>query len=138
MVDDEDICPESVPANDAGEPSGTTELETLRSENAELRDRLLRALAETENVRRRAERDRPKMAFLFDIRRQALLQHQMFKAMFELAPDRADFISMLFSKPRPSTCLPLRPKTLSLPRPFRWLNPAPVTAWVLPSRTVPL
>jgi len=30
----------------------------LEAENAELRDRLLRALAETENVRRRAERDR--------------------------------------------------------------------------------
>jgi hypothetical protein len=45
---------------------------------------------------------RPKMAFLFDIRRQALLQHQMFKAIFELAPDRADFISILFSKARPA------------------------------------
>jgi hypothetical protein len=45
---------------------------------------------------------RPKMAFLFDIRRQALLQHQMFKAVFELSPTRADFISMLFSKPRPA------------------------------------
>jgi len=44
----------------------------------------------------------PKMAFLFDIRRQALLQHQMFKAVFELSPDRADFISMLFAKPRPA------------------------------------
>jgi hypothetical protein len=44
----------------------------------------------------------PKMAFLFDIRRQALLQHQMFKAIFELSPDRADFISMLFAKPRPA------------------------------------
>jgi hypothetical protein len=42
------------------------------------------------------------MAFLFDIRRQALTQHQMFKAMFELAPDRADFISILFAKPRPA------------------------------------
>ncbi|HEY6220352.1 MAG TPA: hypothetical protein VIV65_09870, partial [Gemmatimonadaceae bacterium] len=44
----------------------------------------------------------PKMAFLFDIRRQALLQHQMFKAVFELSPDRADFISTLFGKPRPA------------------------------------
>jgi hypothetical protein len=44
---------------------------------------------------------RPQMAFLFDIRHQALLQHQMFKAIFELSPDRADFISMLFAKPRP-------------------------------------
>ncbi len=34
------------------------ELEALRSENAELRDRFMRALAEAENVRKRSERDR--------------------------------------------------------------------------------
>ena len=45
---------------------------------------------------------RPKMAFIVDIRRQAAMQHLMFKAMFEMAADRADFISMLFSKPRPA------------------------------------
>ncbi|MEX2154840.1 MAG: hypothetical protein WD825_15970 [Gemmatimonadaceae bacterium] len=44
---------------------------------------------------------RPKMAFIIDIRRQAVMQHLMFKAMFELAADRADFISILFAKPRP-------------------------------------
>jgi hypothetical protein len=44
---------------------------------------------------------RPKMAFVVDIRRQAVMQHLMFKAMFELAKDRADFISVLFGKPRP-------------------------------------
>ena len=44
---------------------------------------------------------RPQMAFVIDIRRQAVMQHLMFKAMFELAPDRADFISILFGKPRP-------------------------------------
>jgi hypothetical protein len=44
---------------------------------------------------------RPKMAFIIDIRRQAIMQHLMFKAMFELANDRADFISILFAKPRP-------------------------------------
>jgi hypothetical protein len=43
----------------------------------------------------------PEMAFIVDIRRQAVMQHLMFKAMFELAKDRADFISLLFSKPRP-------------------------------------
>jgi hypothetical protein len=41
------------------------------------------------------------MAFIIDIRRQAIMQHLMFKAMFEMANDRADFISVLFSKPRP-------------------------------------
>jgi len=45
---------------------------------------------------------RPKMAFIIDIRRQAIMQHLMFKAMFELANDRADFISVLFAKPRPA------------------------------------
>ena len=44
----------------------------------------------------------PEMAFIVDIRRQAVMQHLMFKAMFELSRDRADFISMLFAKPRPS------------------------------------
>ena len=44
---------------------------------------------------------RPAMAFIVDIRRQAVMQHLMFKAIFELAADRADFISLLFSKPRP-------------------------------------
>ncbi|MEP6493380.1 MAG: hypothetical protein ABJF01_11925 [bacterium] len=44
---------------------------------------------------------RPKMAFIVDIRRQAVMQHLMFKAMFEMAPDRADFVSILFAKRRP-------------------------------------
>jgi hypothetical protein len=44
---------------------------------------------------------RPAMAFVIDIRRQAVMQHLMFKAVFELARDRADFIALLFSKPRP-------------------------------------
>ena len=44
----------------------------------------------------------PKMAFIVDIRRQAVMQHLMFKAMFELARDRADFISLLFARPRPA------------------------------------
>ena len=44
---------------------------------------------------------KPSMAFILDIRRQAAMQHLMFKAMFELAKDRADFLSLLFAKPRP-------------------------------------
>lgn len=42
-------------AQAAAEPS---RLEVLEGENAKLRDQLLRAVAETENVRKRAERDR--------------------------------------------------------------------------------
>jgi hypothetical protein len=44
---------------------------------------------------------RPRMAFIVDIRRGNLLQHLMYKAIFELSSDRADFISRLFSKRRP-------------------------------------
>ncbi len=45
---------------------------------------------------------KPAMAFVIDIRRQAVMQHLMFKAMFEMSKDRADFISLLFAKPRPA------------------------------------
>lgn len=45
---------------------------------------------------------RPRMAFVVDIRRQAVVQHLMYKAIFEMAGDRADFVSLLFGKPRPS------------------------------------
>jgi hypothetical protein len=45
---------------------------------------------------------RPRMAFIVDIRRQAVMQHLMYKAMFEMAADRADFVSLLFAKPRPA------------------------------------
>jgi len=44
---------------------------------------------------------RPRAAFIVDIRRGAMLQHLMYKALFELAQDRVDFVSMLFSRPRP-------------------------------------
>jgi hypothetical protein len=45
---------------------------------------------------------RPKFAVIFDIRRGNLDLQLMYKAIFELSRDRADFISMLFSKPRPA------------------------------------
>jgi hypothetical protein len=44
----------------------------------------------------------PRMAVLFDIRRQMMIHHLMYKALFEMAPDRADFLSKLFSRPRPA------------------------------------
>jgi hypothetical protein len=45
---------------------------------------------------------RPRLAFIVDIRRQAVVQHLMYKAIFELAADRAAFISLLFARPRPA------------------------------------
>lgn len=45
---------------------------------------------------------RPKIAFIFDIRRQNMLAHLMYKALIEQSADRADFVSRLFSRPRPA------------------------------------
>ena len=45
---------------------------------------------------------RPKIAFITDIRRGNLHLQLMYKALFELSKNRADFISKLFSKKRPS------------------------------------
>src|SRR6201995_6046173 len=44
--------------NPASEGAPIDEIDALRAEAADLRDRLLRALAETENTRRRAEREK--------------------------------------------------------------------------------
>lgn len=44
---------------------------------------------------------KPKMAIITDIRRGNLQLQLMYKALFEMATDRADFVGMLFSKKRP-------------------------------------
>src|SRR5262245_18206731 len=44
---------------------------------------------------------RPQIAFLIDIRRQAIIQHLMYKAIFHLSPTRTQFLSRLLSKPLP-------------------------------------
>ncbi|MBV6522510.1 MAG: hypothetical protein MNPFHGCM_02658 [Gemmatimonadaceae bacterium] len=45
---------------------------------------------------------RPAIAFVIDIRRQNMLQHLLYKAMIEIASDRAEFLSLLFSRARPA------------------------------------
>jgi hypothetical protein len=45
---------------------------------------------------------RPKVAFIFDVRRQNTLLLLMYKALFEKADNRADFVSLLFSRKRPA------------------------------------
>jgi hypothetical protein len=45
---------------------------------------------------------KPKMVFITDIRRGNLHMQLLYKALFELADDRADFLSRLFVKPRPA------------------------------------
>ena len=49
---------------------------------------------------------RPALAFIIDIRRGNLDLHLMYKALFELSDDRADFVSRLFSRRRPSDLRP--------------------------------
>jgi hypothetical protein len=45
---------------------------------------------------------KPSVVFIVDVRRENRDLHLMYKALFELAPTRADFVSMLFSRPRPT------------------------------------
>src|SRR5262245_47400536 len=44
----------------------------------------------------------PRIAFITDIRRQNMLELMMYKAFFEVSPDRADFVSRLFARKRPA------------------------------------
>jgi hypothetical protein len=44
---------------------------------------------------------RPSIAFIVDIRRGNLDLQLLYKALFDMASDRADFVSLLFSRPRP-------------------------------------
>lgn len=46
-------------------------------------------------------RVRPSVAFMIDIRRDNLLQHLMFKALFEQARNRAEFLHLLLGRPVP-------------------------------------
>ena len=42
---------------------------------------------------------RPRIAFIVDIRRQAMIQHLLYKAIFESAATRAEFLAGLLSRP---------------------------------------
>ncbi len=44
---------------------------------------------------------RPRVAFIVDVRRGNLHLHLLYKALFELSADRAEFVSRLFSRGRP-------------------------------------
>ncbi len=44
---------------------------------------------------------RPRIAFIMDIRRQAVLQHLMYKAVFQRTNDRVQFLAFLLSRPLP-------------------------------------
>jgi hypothetical protein len=44
---------------------------------------------------------RPSVAFIIDIRRDNLLQHLMFKALFSIARNRIEYLCLLFARPPP-------------------------------------
>jgi hypothetical protein len=44
----------------------------------------------------------PKMAFIVDIRRENMLEHLIYKAVFEMSANRAEFLSRLFSRRVPA------------------------------------
>ena len=44
----------------------------------------------------------PKVSFIVDIRPGAMHQHLLYKALIEMSRDRAEFLSLLFSRPRPA------------------------------------
>src|SRR5262249_19096648 len=43
---------------------------------------------------------RPKLAFVIDIRHQNMLEHMIYKAVFEMSANRAEFVARLFSRKR--------------------------------------
>jgi hypothetical protein len=45
---------------------------------------------------------RPKIAFIMDIRRQAIIQHLLYKAIFRMAPTAPEFLSYLVCRPLPA------------------------------------
>jgi hypothetical protein len=44
----------------------------------------------------------PKIAFVVDIRRQNMIEHLLYKAVFEMSSNRAEFLSRLFSRKAPA------------------------------------
>jgi hypothetical protein len=57
----------------------------------------------------------PKLAFVIDIRRENMLLHLMYKALFELSSDRTEFLSNLFARPLTTDL----PKTVTTEELFR-------------------
>jgi hypothetical protein len=68
---------------------------------------------------------KPRIAFIVDIRRQNMMLHLMYKALIEMSPTRAEFLSRLFSRPMPSrTTIHDSPSVLL--DEFKELEPDPV------------
>ncbi len=66
---------------------------------------------------------RPRLAFIVDVRRGNTDLHLMYKALFELSRDRAEFVSRLLSRPRPDG-LPANASAADLFMAFAHVDPS--------------
>jgi hypothetical protein len=66
----------------------------------------------------------PRIAFICDIRRQNLVEHLIYKAVFEMSPDRVEFLSRLFSR-KPAAGLNEKSSAKQLFQAFRTASPDP-------------
>ena len=66
----------------------------------------------------------PKIAFICDIRRQNMVEHLVYKAIFEMSSDRVDFLSRLFSR-KPAPGLNEKSSAKQLFQAFRAASPDP-------------
>jgi hypothetical protein len=55
---------------------------------------------------------RPNIAFMFDIRRDNMLQHLLFKSLFAMSRNRAEYVALLFGKPVPADVDAWRDKSI--------------------------
>lgn len=67
---------------------------------------------------------RPAVAYIVDIRRDNLLLHLLFKALFEAGPTRVAYLSLLTGRAPPAT---VRAKDLALPEVIGWVERAVAT-----------
>ena len=67
---------------------------------------------------------RPQVAFILDIRRDNMLQHLMFRAMFEEAATRAEWLALLFGRGKPPASVTRAPLEAIL----AWVDSTPSTA----------
>lgn len=68
---------------------------------------------------------RPDVAYLVDLRRDNLLLHLLFKALFQLAPTRTEYLSLLTGRAPPPERI--RARDLALPEVLQWVDQAAVT-----------
>src|SRR2546425_11119479 len=66
----------------------------------------------------------PKIAFICDIRRQNMVEHLIYKAIFEMSSNRVDFLSRLFSR-KPAAALNEKSSAKQLFQAFRTASPDP-------------